>query len=120
MGIVACRAAYEKGAEWLGQLLQYLYGNVAYIRDFLTAHIPNIKLIEPQGTYLAWLDFRPMGMDNGSLDRFLLDSAGLWLNPGYIFGPSGSGFQRLNFACPRSVLEQAMARLYSACKGAGV
>lgn len=114
MGIAACQAVYESGDEWLEQLLVYLAGNMTFMAEFLQAKLPKVKMIKPEGTYLAWLDFRALGLDPDVLDALILDKARLWLNRGEIFGAGGAGFQRLNAACPRSVLRQAMERLADA------
>ena len=114
LGYVACAAAYAGGEAWLEELLEYLRGNVAYVRDFLAEHLPQVRLVEPEATYLLWLDFRALGLDDKALQAFLTDDAGLWLNAGETFGPGGSGFARMNVGCPRSVLEQAMGQLRDA------
>ncbi len=114
MGLVACEAAYRYGAEWLGELKEYLAGNLALVRE--TLKNSKIKLIEPQGTYLAWLDCRALGLTDSELRGFMLEKAKLWLDDGYIFGKGGSGFQRLNLAYPRSVLKSALDKLLSALK----
>jgi cystathionine beta-lyase len=114
MGIAACQAAYAEGEEWLEELLAYLAGNMAFIGGFLAERLPQIKLVQPQGTYLAWLDFRALGLGADELDALITDKARLWLNRGDMFGAGGAGFMRLNAACPRSLLRQAMERLESA------
>ena len=114
MGLAACQAAYTDGAEWADELTGYLAGNMSLIREFLQAHIPNIKLIQPEGTYLAWLDFSAYKLSDQELDATIIDKAKLWLNSGPIFGSGGSGFQRMNAACPRSVLRGALERLKTA------
>ena len=114
MGIAACQAAYESGDEWLEQLLGYLAGNMSFMDEFLRERLPAVKLIIPEGTYLAWLDFRSLGLNTDELDALITDKARLWLSRGEIFGTGGAGFQRLNAACPRSLLRQAMNRLESA------
>lgn len=117
LAIVACQAAYEHGGDWLEQLKAYLLGNLAYVRDFLAQHLPQIKLIEPQGTYLLWLDFRALGLTPAQLDDLLVNKAGLWLNNGEMFGSGGEGFARLNMACPKATLECAMRQLAQAVQG---
>ena len=112
MGIVACRAAYRYGEEWLRELLAYLSGNVAFVRDFLNENLPQVKMTEPQGTYLLWLDFRSYGLSDGELKRRMQSEAKVWLDDGYIFGAGGSGFQRVNIACPRAVLNEALLRIH--------
>ena len=114
LGIVACQAAYEGGEAWLDELLVYLQGNVDFARTFLAEHVPQVKLIEPEATYLLWLDFRELGMSDADLNTFVSQQAKLWLNDGPMFGPGGPGFQRMNIACPRSVLEQGLKQLAAA------
>ena len=114
LGIVACQAAYEGGEAWLDELLVYLQGNVDFARSFLAEHLPPVKLIEPEATYLLWLDFRELGLSDADLNTFVSQQAKLWLNDGPMFGPGGSGFQRMNIACPRSVLEQGLKQLAAA------
>lgn len=114
MGLAACQAAYEGGEDWLTQLIQYLTGNLSYIRDFLQSRLPRIKLVEPEGTYLVWLDFREMGISDRELDDIIVNKAKLWLDDGPMFGAGGQGFQRINMACPRSILREAMERLEKA------
>jgi cystathionine beta-lyase len=114
MGLAACQAAYEGGAEWLERLIDYLAGNMALIGDFLSTHIPEVKLIKPEGTYLAWLDCSGLGLSVCGLNDFITGKAKLWLNNGPVFGLGGEGFQRMNAACPRSVLAEALERLKSA------
>lgn len=116
MGMVACEAAYRFGASWLEQLLGYLTGNLAFFRDFLSVKLPELKLVEPEGTYLLWVDFSQLGLNVDELERFIVDKAGLWLDGGHIFGASGRGFQRFNIACPRPVLKQALERLEAAIR----
>jgi cystathionine beta-lyase len=114
MGIVSCKAAYESGEPWLEQLKEYLYGNLNFVRCYLAEHIPQVGLIEPEGTYLLWLDFRGLGLSAKQLDDLIVHKAGLWLDDGLMFGASGEGFQRINIACPRAILEQALAKLRGA------
>ncbi|MDR0330247.1 MAG: pyridoxal phosphate-dependent aminotransferase [Chitinispirillales bacterium] len=113
MGIVACKAAYEGGAQWLDELISYLSGNMSLIREFLPAHTPKIKFVEPEGTYLAWLDFSALGLAPRELDDAVTDKAKLWFNSGPTFGMGGAGFQRMNVGCPRSLLRVALERLKS-------
>ncbi len=113
-GIVATRAAYEHGAAWLNAALAYIADNVTYLRDYLAEHLPQIELIEPEGTYLAWLDMRALGLSQDALGELLMERARLYLDEGHIFGPEGAGYARNNVACPRALLEQALARLRDA------
>lgn len=111
MGMAACQAAYEAGADWLEQLKQYLAGNLAYIRQFLREKLPDIALIEPEGTYLVWLDLRNLGLTEQQQRQLIVQDAKLWLDTGTLFGQGGEGFERINIACPRTTIEQAMQRL---------
>jgi cystathionine beta-lyase len=111
MGLTACEAAYAGAAEWLDELIIYLADNMSLIREFLQTHIPRIKLVEPEGTYLAWLDCRALELSPGELDNAITNRAKVWLNSGPSFGKGGIGFQRMNVACPRSVLQNALDRL---------
>ncbi|GHU88838.1 cystathionine beta-lyase [Clostridia bacterium] len=103
MGLAACKAAYET-PEWADELVAYLEGNLSLIRE----KFPDVRT---QGTYLAWLDFRALGLTDDELDRRVIHGAKLWLDRGTMFGAEGSGFQRVNFACPRAVLADALERL---------
>ncbi|MBN2074921.1 MAG: PatB family C-S lyase [Dehalococcoidales bacterium] len=113
-GYVALKAGYRHGDEWLEQVLEYLQGNLDFIKDFIVERIPKIKVTEHQGTYLLWLDFRALGLDNESLRAFTREKVKIGLNDGYTFGESGSGFQRMNFACPRSIIQEALTRIEKA------
>lgn len=113
---VAMEAAFNEGEEWLEQLLVYLSDNFDFIRDYCREHIPQIKPTVPDATYLVWLDCRELGLDNEALRRFMIEKAKLGLNEGYTFGRSLEGYMRLNAACPRSVLAQALKQLEEAVK----
>lgn len=115
-GLVAAQAAYEEGEEWFNALLTYLTGNLAILRQFTEKRLPGVTLIEPEGTYLPWLDFSGTGMKGKTLDDFIVNEAGLWLDDGEIFGPGGEGFARINIACPAAILKQALERLEAALK----
>ncbi|WP_409967005.1 PatB family C-S lyase [Bengtsoniella intestinalis] len=112
--LTAMEAAFTHGDEWLGQLLPYLSNNFDYVVDYCEKNIPQIKTFAPDATYLMWLDCRALGMNNQELHDFMIEKAGLGLNDGCSFGRSLEGFMRLNAACPRSVLIQAMHQLYVA------
>lgn len=114
IGLHACKAAYETGREWLEELKVYLKGNLDFVRDYLEKNIPQIKLIEPEGTYLIWLDCRALGLPEEKLENLIVHEAKLWLDSGAIFGKDGEGFERINIACPRAVLEEACKRLQKA------
>lgn len=114
LGIVATTAAYTHGADWLEQAMDYIEGNKDYVMRFIEEQLPMLKVVPPEATYLLWLDCRAVGLDNQELTDFMLHKAGLWLNDGYAYGEEGSGFVRLNIACPRKILEQAMQQLKDA------
>ncbi|MBQ8163047.1 MAG: pyridoxal phosphate-dependent aminotransferase [Clostridia bacterium] len=111
MGLIACQTAYTYGADWLDELKIYLKHNLAFVREYLIENIPRIKLVEPQGTYLVWLDCRGLGLTDNELKHFIQDEAKLWTDDGYIFGAGGSGYERINIACPRSILKSALKNL---------
>ncbi|WP_353662028.1 PatB family C-S lyase [Hydrogenimonas sp. SS33] len=115
-GIEALVAAYTGGEGWLEALLAYLQGNIAFVTRYLARNIPQIRPVPPEATYLMWLDCRGLGLDDRALERFFVGKAKLGLNAGASFGKEGSGFMRLNVACPRSTLEEAMARLEKAVR----
>ncbi|NLK28860.1 MAG: pyridoxal phosphate-dependent aminotransferase [Clostridiales bacterium] len=116
MGLISCQAAYEGGASWLDELKAYLKGNLDYVRNFLSEKLPQIKLVEPQGTYLLWLDCRELNLTEEELDDLIINKAKLWLDTGSMFGQDGIGFQRVNIACPRATLKQALLQLEAAIK----
>ncbi len=110
-GFAAMEAAYSFGDEWLEQLLEYLQENLDYLMDYFINKIPKIKVIKPDGTYLIWLDCRDLGMNNDSLRIFMREKAKVGMEDGFIFGESGGGFMRMNIACPRSILKEALTQL---------
>jgi cysteine-S-conjugate beta-lyase len=110
-GYTALEAAYRYGDEWLEQVLDYLQQNLDFMLDYFANRIPRIKVIPPQGTYLVWLDCRELGLEDLELREFMRQKARVGLDDGFLFGKSGSGFQRMNIACPRSILEEALQRI---------
>ena len=114
LALAATKAAYNEGEEWLKQLLVYLDDNFTFTARYLKNNLPEVQFIIPQGTYLAWLDFSAFGHDDRELGRILLKEANVLLEGGTMFGPEGSGFQRINIACPRTVLEQGLKRIATA------
>lgn len=108
LGLVACQAAYAGGEAWLEELKRYLLENLAYLRS---AQLPGIRLVEPQGTYLCWLDCSGLGLGGEALEHLVLYGANLWLDGGRMFGEASAQFQRINIACPRATLEQAVSQL---------
>ena len=116
-GIVALIAAYNEAEEWLSQALKYIENNFKFLKEFVNERLPHVDFIDPEGTYLAWLDCNRLGMDDKKLSKFLLKKAKVALDDGIIFGPGGEGFERINVACPKSILEECMNRIVNALNG---
>ena len=114
VGIVACEAAYRDGREWYDGVCSYIKENIEYVGKYLEENIPGVKLLKPEGTYLLWLDFRELHLSDTALEDLIIKKAGLWLDSGAIFGDAGKGFQRINAACPREILEKALNKLEEA------
>lgn len=114
LAYVGCAAAYREGEEWLGQLLDYIQGNIDFTEQFLKERIPAIGMIRPQASYLIFLDCRRLGLPQPELVNLFVDKAHLALNDGTMFGRGGEGFMRLNVGCPRSVLRRALEQLEEA------
>ncbi|MBR3638733.1 MAG: pyridoxal phosphate-dependent aminotransferase [Lachnospiraceae bacterium] len=112
-GIAAAQAVYENGDEWYEAVKKYILGNIDFADDFIKNELPGVTMNRPEGTYLIWLDFRPLGFSADQLEDLIVNKAGLWLDRGKIFGRSGEGFERINVACPRVVLEEALNRIKS-------
>jgi cystathionine beta-lyase len=110
----AIEAAFEDGALWLDALLEYLQGNVTLIRQFFQEKAMNVSLIEPEGTFLAWIDFRSLGLDAKLLESTLAQKAGVALSPGYWYGREGAGFARMTIGCPRNNVQRALDNIFSA------
>jgi len=110
-GNVASEAAYSSGSKWLSEMIRYVQGNVDLVIDYCHAHLPRIKPVRPEATYMMWLDCRQMGLTGKELHRFFIEKAGVGMNEGSAFGPGGEGFMRINLACPRSVVEKALKQI---------
>ena len=110
----ACQAAYTYGAQWVDELNTYIHANYEYMKNYIKEKMPQLKVIEPEGLYLVWVDMHALNMDKIQLEEFMLKKAHLWLDEGYVFGTGGEGFERFNIACPRSVLKRALDQLYEA------
>lgn len=113
-GLAACEAAYHFGDEWLYQLKEYIQGNLEFVRKYTAEYLQSIHLIDPEGTYLLWLDFSGLTLSDQQVDDMIKNKARLWLDSGYLFGAEGKGFQRMNLACPRKCLRDALLRLQQA------
>lgn len=117
-GFESVKAAYTPNGEiWLDELLEYIKGNALLVEEFLTSYLPKIKMAELQGTYLLWLDFREFNLDDEKLNDLLINKALVGLNKGSVFGEQGVGFQRMNIACPRSMVIEALERIHGVFKG---
>ena len=114
LGLVACQAAYERGGEWLEQCRDYLRDNLDFLRTFLRERLPQIKLVEPEGTYFAWLDCSGLGLSRRELNDLVTNRAKLWLDTGHIFGGQSDQFQRIVLACPMATLQRALEQLEEA------
>ena len=114
MGLVACEAAYKNGEVWYQAMLSYVKENIAFTKEFVEKNFPGVTMIDLEGTYLVWLDFRKTGLSVDELEHRVIHKAKLWLDSGKIFGECGIGFQRINVACPRSILEDALNRIKAA------
>ncbi len=115
-GITAFEAAYTHGDIWLHELVLYLDKNLTFIEQFINANIPSMKVVRAEGTYLAWLDCTNLGMNDKDLRDFFIHKAKVGLNSGTDFGSGGEGFMRINFGCPKSVLEKGLTRIEAAIK----
>ncbi len=116
MGLIACETAYSRGEEWYLAMHAYVCGNIVYVKNYVEQNLPGVTMAEHEGTYLVWLDFSGTGLSETKLEDMIVNRAKLWLDGGTMFGESGKGFQRINVACPRSILEEAMGRLKKALR----
>ena len=116
MGLVAAEAAYTHGEEWYQAMYQYVKENIAYTKQFVEERIPGVQLSPHEGTYLLWLDCSGLQLSAEELEDLIIKKAKLWLDSGNIFGEAGRGFQRINVACPRKILTEALERLEKAVK----
>ncbi len=111
LGLVATQAAYEHGDEWYEKMMAYVKSNIDYARNYVEEYLPGVKVINGEGTYLVWLDFRGTGIETEELDRRIIYDAKLWLDSGKIFGKTGEGFQRINVAAPRKTITECFERI---------
>lgn len=109
-GVIATEAAYRHGADWLAQLIGYIWKNYRFMQDFCRDALPALPLTRLEGTYLVWMDCRALPFTSDELERRLLTEARLWLNAGTMYGAAGEGFMRWNIACPRAVLAEGLNR----------
>ena len=114
MGLTACEAAYRHGEEWYQAMLKYVKDNIDFISQYVKENLPGVRMVEHEGTYLVWLDFRGIGLDEKTLEHKIVHEAKLWLDSGTMFGEGGSGFQRVNAACSRKIHKEALDRMKAA------
>ena len=111
LGLVAAKAAYEQGDEWYEQMMSYVGENIRYVKEYVKENLPGVTVIDGEGTYLMWLDFRGTGLNPEELDCRIIYEAKLWLDSGKIFGSTGAGFQRINVAAPKAILTECLERI---------
>jgi cystathionine beta-lyase len=116
-GVVALQVSYDHGEEWLFQLLEYIEGNLEYLERYVAEHIPKLTVVRPEGTYIVWLDCRTLQLGKWELKQLMLEEARVYLDEGFIFGSEGEGFERINIACPRAILVEALDRIRHAIEG---
>lgn len=114
--LVAFETAYERCENWLEQLIEHIDGNMQYVIDFINERLPMVKTVKPEGTYLMWLDFNNIGIAQDKIQEFLINEAKVAMNDGATFGENGKGFARMNVACPRYMVEEAMEKIEKAIK----
>lgn len=121
MGLTAARAAYENGKPWLVELHKHLKANIDFVRNFLKDKLPLVSLIEPEGTFLLWLDFsklaNKLGLSDSEIDDIIVNKAKVWLDRGTMFGQEGEYYQRINVATPQPLLKEALDRIAGALRG---
>lgn len=111
MGQVACEAAYRQGEEWYQAMMRYVRENIAFIGAYVEEKLPGVRMVAHEGTYLVWLNFRGLGLSEAALEHKIVHEAKLWLDGGGMFGAGGAGFQRINAACPRKLLQEALEKI---------
>ena len=111
LGLEAAKAAYEKGDEWYEKMMAYVRENIEYVKKYVEENMPGVKVIDGEGTYLVWLDFRATGIEAEELDHRIIYDAKLWLDSGKIFGETGLGFQRINVATPKKIVTECLERI---------
>ncbi len=113
-GLAAAEAAYAHCEDWLEELLAYLEGNLEMLVEYFSSNVPQIKVIRPEATYLAWLDCNELPVAEEKLKELFTNEAGVGMNDGITFGKEGYGFQRINFACPKLLLTEGLERIRKA------
>lgn len=119
-GLTAIESSYTHGEEWLDQLLEYLEGNLDALMEFAAKHLPQVKVIKPEGTYLVWLDCTAISDKPQVLKQLMFEQAGVAFSDGSVFGKQGEGYLRINLACPRSLLVEALEKFAAAANSVAV
>ena len=114
MGITAAAAAYSDGEKWFEQAKEHIQKNMDFTKQFIKEKLPQVQVMDSEGTYLLWLDFSKLGLSDSEIDDIIVNKAKVWLDRGTMFGPEGEFFQRINVATPRPVLEDALTRIAKA------
>ncbi len=114
LGLAATEAAYRDGGQWYEAMMEYVRGNIEYVKDYVEKNLPGVRMTPHEGTYLVWLDFNGTGLSVRELDDMIIKKCRLWLDSGRIFGKVGEGFQRINVACPRSIITETLDRIKDA------
>jgi len=109
--MVASEAGYRHGDAWLDALREYLLGNFNLVDQFLKSKLPQLTLVKPEATFLAWIDYSKTGLSDNKMRKKMVEEASLGLNPGRIFGSGGSGFMRMNLGAPRGIVQEALERM---------
>jgi len=115
-GSIALEIAYNNCENWLVEAILYIQKNLEFLKAYLEENLPELEIVEPEGTYFVWIDFRKLGFDANQLSTIMLEKAKVALFEGYLFGKGGKGFNRINLACPRSILERALNQITNAIK----
>ena len=108
--IIALQKAYNEGEAWLQAMLRYVHANYESVRDYVSRSISGMRILPLEGTYLAWMDCRSLGIPSEELEEELMKEAKLWLNAGSMYGKEGEGFMRWNLACPRQLVKEGLER----------
>ncbi|MBA2907360.1 hypothetical protein [Clostridium saccharobutylicum] len=111
---MACEIAYNECEDWLEELIKVINSNKKLVKEFIKPNMPEVNVINLEGTYIQWLDFRGLEKDHKALEKFMITEAMLFLDEGYIFGDEAKGFERINLACPTKALQEALIRLLQA------
>ncbi|MCP4360072.1 MAG: pyridoxal phosphate-dependent aminotransferase [Chloroflexi bacterium] len=119
-GTLALQTAYDQGAEWLEQVMAYIEANFGYLKEYLAKYLPQLQIVQPEALYLIWIDCRALGLNSNELHRLFFEDANIYLENGRTYGEDGEGFMRMNIACPRTILAEALNRIQHVLNSAGI